>query len=323
MPSRCCCDPPNPLPLSPFSLPRQVIVAWSTARWSIPLPQSHRFPIGKYRLVRDGVIARGVLPAAAIQEPERVDRATLGLVHEPEYVDQVLGGTLSEASLRRLGFPWSPLLSERSLRTVQGTLEAARDALTRGFGINLAGGTHHAFPAHGEGFCVFNDVSVAIRALLRDGRIRRAAIVDLDVHQGNGTARVFESDPRVFTFSMHGARNYPFHKERSRLDVELEDGVGDSEYLATLDPELERVLDDASPDLVVYIAGADPYGDDRLGRLALSIDGLARRDARVFDACWHRSIPVAIVLGGGYARDLGDVVTIHANTVRELLARYA
>jgi acetoin utilization deacetylase AcuC-like enzyme len=202
---------------------------------------------------------------------------------------------------------------------VQGTLEAARDALAGGAGVNLAGGTHHAFPDHGEGFCVFNDVAVAIRVLQREGAIRRAAIVDLDVHQGNGTAAIFAGDPDVGTFSMHGANNYPFRKEQSRLDVELEDGCDDAGYLARLERHLEPVLSDPRPDLVVYIAGADPYAEDRLGRLRLSIEGLARRDRMVFAACRRRSLPVAVVLGGGYARDLADVVTIHANTVRLLL----
>ena len=274
-------------------------------------------------MVRDGVEALGVLPAEAIEEPDRVAREALGLVHQGHYVDAVLAGTLSEAELRRLGFPWRPELPERSLRTVQGTLEAARDALAAGAGINLAGGTHHAFPDHGEGYCVFNDVAVAIRVLQREGRIRRAAVVDLDVHQGNGTARIFAEDPSVFTFSMHGANNYPFRKERSRLDLELPDGLDDRGYLDALAPELGAVLEAARPELVVYIAGADPYAGDRLGRLALSIEGLRRRDREVFEGCRRRGLPVAMVLGGGYARDLIDLVTIHANTVRELLAQYA
>ncbi len=278
--------------------------------------------MGKYQLVRDGIISAGLLGAEAIHEPERVSRDALGLVHEPRYINAVLDGTLTEAELRRLGFPWSPLLSERSLRTAQGTLEACRDALAAGAGINLAGGTHHAFPGHGEGYCVFNDVAIAIRTLEREGRIRRAAIVDLDVHQGNGTAKIFADDPDVLTFSMHGARNYPFRKERSWRDVELPDGTGDAEYLAQLDRHLDPVLDSASPDLVVYIAGADPFEGDRLGRLKMTIEGLRVRDARVLDACGQRRIPVAVVLGGGYANDVSDLVTIHANTVRELLARY-
>ena len=278
--------------------------------------------MGKYQMVRDGIVSAGLLGAEAIHEPDRVSRDALGLVHESRYIDAVLDGTLTDAELRRLGFPWSPLLPERSLRTAQGTLEACRDALAAGAGINLAGGTHHAFPGHGEGYCVFNDVAIAIRTLEREGRIRRAAIVDLDVHQGNGTAKIFADDPDVLTFSMHGAGNYPFRKERSWRDVELSDGTGDAEYLAQLDHHLDPVLDSAGPDLVVYIAGADPFEGDRLGRLKMTIEGLRVRDARVFDACRRRRIPVAVVLGGGYANDLSDLVTIHANTVRELLARY-
>jgi acetoin utilization deacetylase AcuC-like enzyme len=288
----------------------------------MPLPEGHRFPMGKYCLVRDGVMAAGLLPAAAIHEPERIARESLRLVHGAGYVDGVLAGTLGDAAMRRLGFPWHPLLPERSLRTVQGTLEAARDALEQGAGINLAGGTHHAYPDHGEGYCVFNDVAVAIRTLQRDGHLARAVIIDLDVHQGNGTAKIFGDDPDTFTFSMHGAKNYPFRKERSHLDVELADRTGDAEYLALVDRHLDDVLDRARADLVVYIAGADPYHGDRLGRLQLSIDGLRNRDRRVFDACWRRRLPVVMVLGGGYAADLGDLVTIHGNTVRELVTRY-
>jgi acetoin utilization deacetylase AcuC-like enzyme len=296
--------------------------AWSSARWSIPLPEGHRFPMGKYRLIRDGLVARGVMPPDAIHEPERVSRDGLGLVHGAAYIDAVVDGTLSPAAVRRLGFPWKPLLPERSFRTVQGTVEAARDALHHGAGINLAGGTHHAFPDHGEGYCVFNDVAVAIRLLAREGLVTRAAVIDLDVHQGNGTARIFEDDPDVYTFSMHGAKNFPFRKERSRLDVELDDGCDDRTYHQLLARSLEQVLDDARPDLVFYVAGADPYAGDRLGRLGLSLEGLRRRDAMVFDACLRRGLKVAMVLGGGYAHDLEDVVTIHTTTVRELIARY-
>ncbi len=273
-------------------------------------------------MVRDGIVAAGVLPPSAILEPERIGRDQLALVHGTRYIDAVTDGTLTDAELRRLGFPWSPLLPERSYRTVQGTLEACRDALDGGAGINLAGGTHHAFPDHGEGYCVFNDVAVAVRTLERAGRIRRAVVIDRDVHQGNGTARIFSGDPDVFTFSVHGARNYPFRKERSRLDVELADGCDDAEYLGHLDRHLEPVLEEAAADLAVYIAGADPYHGDRLGRLGLTIEGLAARDARVFDACLERGVPVAVVLGGGYADRLEDLVTIHANTVRELLSRH-
>ena len=288
----------------------------------MPLPEGHRFPIAKYAAIRNGVVARGLLPAAALEEPDRCERTALGLVHTPGYVDAVLDGTLDRLEIRRLGFPWSPELRERSLRTAQGTVEAARDALAHGLGINLAGGTHHAFAERGEGFCVFNDAAIAIRTLQREGRITRAAVIDLDVHQGNGTARIFADDPDVYTFSIHGAGNYPFHRERSTLDVELPDGCGDAAYLAELDRHLEGVLDAAAPDLVVYLAGADPYRHDRFGRLGLGLAGLRARDRRVFAACRRRALPVVLTLAGGYARDIEDIVEIHCATVGEGLAAY-
>jgi acetoin utilization deacetylase AcuC-like enzyme len=297
--------------------------AWSSARFTVPLPAGHRFPIAKYARIRDEIVARGLLPRQAIEEPDRADRWALELVHTPRYADAVIAGTLSPAEVRRLGFPWSPDLRERSLRTVQGTLEAARDALETGLGINLAGGTHHAYPGHGEGFCVFNDVAIAIRVLQREGRLTRAAVVDLDVHQGNGSAHVFTDDPDVFTFSMHGARNYPFRKERSALDVELDDGCEDAAYLAALDAHLGPVLDAAGPELVFYLGGADPYVHDRFGRLGLTVAGLLERDRRSFDAFRGRGLPAVLTLAGGYARELEDVVTIQANTVAAALAAYA
>jgi acetoin utilization deacetylase AcuC-like enzyme len=272
--------------------------------------------------VRDGVVARGLLPADAIHEPDRVERTDLALVHTAEYVASIEDGTLPEPAVRRLGFPWGPGLRERSFRTVQGTVEAARDALATGAGLNLAGGTHHAFAERGEGFCVFNDVAVATRVLQREGQLRRVAVVDLDVHQGNGTARLFAGDEDVHTFSMHGERNYPFHREQSRLDVELPDGTGDDTYLATLDRHLDAVLDAAAPELVFYLAGADPFAGDRFGRLALSLDGLRARDRRVLGACARRGVPVAVTLAGGYAERMEDIVTIHANTVEELRAAF-
>ncbi|HEX3275618.1 MAG TPA: histone deacetylase [Gemmatimonadales bacterium] len=297
--------------------------AWSSARFTIALPDGHRFPLTKYARLRDEVVARRLLTAGGVEEPDRVERWALELVHLPAYVEAVLDGTLTPFELRRLGLPWSPGLPERSLRTVQGTIEAARDALTHGLGITLAGGTHHAFAGHGEGFCVFNDVAIAIRVLQREGRITRAAVVDLDVHQGNGTARLFAGDPDVHTFSMHGARNFPFRKERSTLDVELPDGCGDVEYLAALDRHLGMVLDEARPDLVFYLGGADPYHDDRYGRLGLSMAGLEARDERVFDAVRQRGLPLVLTMAGGYARRIEDVVTIQATMVGAALAAYA
>ncbi len=296
--------------------------AWSSSRFSVALPSGHRFPIAKYEAVRDGVVARGLLAATEIHEPDRVERTALALVHTPDYVASIEAGTLAEPAVRRLGFPWGPGLRERSFRTVQGTLEAARDALSQGAGLNLAGGTHHAFAERGEGFCVFNDVAVATRVLQREGQLRRVAVVDLDVHQGNGTARIFEDDEDVHTFSMHGERNYPFHREQSRLDVELPDGTGDDTYLAALDRSLDQVLDEAAPELVFYLAGADPFEGDRFGRLSLSVEGLRARDRRVFSACMRRGVPVAVTLAGGYAERMDDIVTIHTNTVEELRAAF-
>jgi len=289
---------------------------WTSARYTIPLPEGHRFPIAKYAMLRDAVLASGIVEPSNVHEPERASREALRLVHTDRYIDGVLTGTLTAEEQRRIGLPWSHALVERSFRAVGGTCEAATAALEHGVTMNLAGGTHHAFPDHGEGFCVFNDVAVAIRILQRDGRIRRAAVVDLDVHQGNGTHAIFEGDTSVFTFSMHGGRNYPFHKVAGRLDVELADGTGDDVYLATLAGALPGALSAAEPDLVIYLAGSDPHEGDRLGRLCLTFDGLARRDAMVLDACREVGIPVAITIAGGYGRNISDSVAAHLNTVR-------
>jgi len=288
--------------------------AWSSAAYTFPLPPGHRFPIEKYALLRDAVIAEGLV--ADVHEPARATVEELERVHTPEYVARLTTGTLSDAELRLLGFPWSPALVERSYRAVGGTLGAARQALGDGVAMNLAGGTHHAFPDRGEGFCVFNDVAIAVRTLRAEGRIRRAAIVDLDVHQGNGTHAIFADDAETYTFSMHGGRNYPFHKVPGTLDIELSDGVGDDDYLALLAESLPRVLSEGRPDLVVYLAGADPHERDRLGRLKLTFEGLERRDAMVLEACREVGIPVAITIAGGYGVDVRETVQIHLSTVR-------
>jgi acetoin utilization deacetylase AcuC-like enzyme len=289
---------------------------WTSARYTIPLPAGHRFPIEKYALLRDAVLASGLVAPSTLHEPARATVEALRLVHTDRYIDALVAGTLSDAEQRRIGLPWSEFLVERSFRAVGGTCEAAHAALEHGVTMNLAGGTHHAFPDHGEGFCVFNDVAVAIRLLQRDGRIRRAAVIDLDVHQGNGTHAIFAGDPSVFTFSMHGGRNYPFHKVPGSLDVELLDGTGDDAYLDVLAKHLPRVLAASAPDLVIYLAGADPHEGDRLGRLCLTFDGLARRDAMVLDACREVGIPVAVTIAGGYGRNIQDSVQVHLNTVR-------
>ena len=296
--------------------------AWSSARFTIDLPAGHRFPIEKYQRIRDTVISRGILPADRVLEPERAERWALALVHTSDYLDKIYDGTLPPAEARRLGFPWSDQLKERSLRTVQATLEAARDALDRGAGITLAGGTHHAFPDHGEGFCVFNDVAVAIRVLQREGRIERAMVIDLDVHQGNGTARIFAGEEDVYTFSMHGGKNYPFHKETSTLDVELADGCDDGTYLDLLDQHLEPVISAARPDLVFYLAGSDPYREDRFGRLGLTRTGLAERDRRVVRACRSRGLPLVLTMSGGYAQSVDDIAAIHSESVRTVIEIY-
>jgi acetoin utilization deacetylase AcuC-like enzyme len=293
-----------------------MFVVWSSARYTFPLPDGHRFPISKYALLRERVLIDGIVPPAAVREPEPAAREALLLAHTGDYVDRLVAGRLAPNELRQLGFPWSPALVERSRRTVGGTCEAAAAALDNGVAMNLAGGTHHAFPDHGEGFCVFNDVAVAVRQLQRTGRVRKAAIVDLDVHQGNGTHAIFAKDASVFTFSMHGGKNYPFHKVPGSLDVELADGTRDEEYLDRLAESLPRALSRAEPDLVVYLAGADPHEGDTLGRLSLTFEGLARRDALVIDSCREVALPIVITIAGGYGRELADTIHIHATTAR-------
>jgi acetoin utilization deacetylase AcuC-like enzyme len=292
------------------------LTVWSSARYTFPLPAGHRFPVAKYAMLRERVVADGIVTADRVLDPEGATDAQLLMVHTEDYVRRFLGGGLTDAEVRRLGFPWSTELVERSRRAVGGTIAAARHALAQGIAMNLAGGTHHAFADHGEGFCVFNDIAIAIRALQANGRIRRAAVIDLDVHQGNGTHAIFADDPDVFTFSMHGSRNYPFHKVAGSIDVELEDGAGDDVYLDLLATTLPRVLADAQPDLVFVIAGADPHEGDRLGRLKLSFGGLARRDAYVLELCREVGLPVAITIGGGYGANIADTVAIHATTAR-------
>jgi len=300
----------------------------------LPLPEHHRFPMAKYRLLRERLIADGIVAPEDLVIPDPISLDDLRLAHDAAYVDAVEQGTLSTESQRRIGFPWSPMMVERSRRSVGATLAAARDVLEVRLkpdsmhtlkpeemcdrvSANLAGGTHHAFRDRGEGYCVFNDVAVAAAVLLRDGAIARAAVVDCDVHQGNGTAAIFRDEPAVFTFSLHGANNFPFRKEASDLDVTFEDGAGDDEYLEALADHLPHVLDDHQPDIVFYLAGADPYEGDRLGRLKLTINGLRLRDRLVFDACRERRIPVAVAMSGGYCPDVDAIVTIHTNTIRE------
>jgi acetoin utilization deacetylase AcuC-like enzyme len=299
------------------------VLAYYSDRFVLPLPEGHRFPMAKYARLRERVIDEQVVPADRVLEAPAASWHELTLAHTAAYVRAVADGTLPGDMMRRIGFPWSSAMVERSRRSAGATVAAARAALTDGAAANLAGGTHHAFADRGEGYCVFNDVAVAVRVMQRDGRCRRLAVVDCDVHQGNGTAAIFRDDPSVFTFSMHGAKNFPFRKERSDLDVALADGTGDDEYLARLDAHLPTVMSGHGPELVFYLAGADPYAGDRLGRLALSVEGLRQRDVIVLDACRAAGVPVAVVMGGGYAPDVDDVVAIHLNTVKAAAATAA
>jgi acetoin utilization deacetylase AcuC-like enzyme len=300
----------------------QDVKAFYSDHFVLPLPPEHSFPMAKYHLLRERVDAERIVPRADIVEAPAAEWDALRLVHAAAYVEAVHAGTLPRDAQRRIGFPWSPEMVERSRRSVGATIAAGRHALTHSSGTaaNLAGGTHHAFADRGEGFCVFNDVAVATRLFTFEGLVQRVAIVDCDVHQGNGTAAIFRDDPAVFTFSMHGRNNYPFRKETSDLDVEWPDGTGDAEYLDALAAHVGRLFEHHHPDLVFYLAGADPYGGDRWGRLKLTIDGLRQRDAMVFNACRACEVPVVVTMAGGYARDVDDIVTIHTNTIRAAAA---
>jgi acetoin utilization deacetylase AcuC-like enzyme len=280
--------------------------------FEIPLPAGHKFPMPKYRKLREALSAdtRIVLEPAVPADPKIIE-----LAHDPEYVQKFLTGTLEPAAMRRIGFPWSLGLVERTLASAGGTLAATRDALESGVGGTLAGGTHHAFRAEGSGFCVFNDVAIAIHWLRSRNFDGPFAVVDLDVHQGDGTAAFFGHDPRVLTLSLHGANNFPFRKQRSRIDVELADKTGDEEYLRELDRVLPRVWEFA-PRLIFYLSGVDALASDKLGRLSLTQEGLKARDRRVIEAAHARQVPLAITLGGGYANPIEETVTAHANTFR-------
>lgn len=284
--------------------------------YAIELPPAHAFPIQKYRLVREQLLGEGTLSPADLVRPGLASAQDICLVHTPTYWTQIEQGTLPPDAVRRIGLPWSEGLVRRSRASVQATITAARFALTERVGVNLAGGTHHAFPDHGEGYCVFNDIAIAIRVLQRDWGFQRMAVIDCDVHQGNGTAAVFAGDAAVFTFSIHGANNYPARKVPSTLDIDLPDRTTDEAYLATLEPAVKQILEDFRPVFVFYQAGADPLRDDRFGRLRLTHEGLRGRDELVLGRLSVAGIPVAITMGGGYGQRLDDTVEAHCNTVR-------
>ena len=280
------------------------------------MPAGHRFPAGKYARLRERVLAELPAGAVSLREPAPASDEQIALAHSARWIRAVTRGQLSREEERDIGLPWSPALVERSRRSVGATLEACRAALDGRPAVNLAGGTHHAHADRGGGFCVFNDAAIALRTLLAEGRIGFGVVIDCDVHQGDGTATLLGGDPRTRTFSMHARGNYPFVKARSDLDIEFEDGTGDEPYLEALDRGLARMLGGERTDLAIYLAGADPWRDDRYGRLALSKEGLAERDRRVLAACARAGVAVALCMAGGYAREIEDTVDIHLSTVR-------
>lgn len=300
-----------------------------TDQFVLPLPPGHRFPMQKYRITRELVLES--VPGLELIEPEAATDGQLALAHTPDYIHRVSIGNLSDAEQREIGFPWSPAMVERSRRSTGATIAACRSALCMGAAANLAGGTHHAYAGKGSGFCVFNDAAVAARLMqaewhLPDHRPMRVAIIDLDVHQGNGTAAILKDDPSIFTLSVHGEKNFPFRKEASNLDIALPDGTGDKEYLQVLELALQHLFEVFTPDLIIYLAGADPHEGDRLGRLKLSQAGLAERDCKVFQAALEREIPVAVVMAGGYGKVIEETCQIHAQTIRlaaDFMARFA
>jgi acetoin utilization deacetylase AcuC-like enzyme len=289
----------------------------------LPLPEGHRFPMDKYSQLR--VRLENDLQSKPVEfvVPNRATEDELCLAHDPSYVARVINGQMSEKEMRRIGFPWTPQLVERARRSVGGTIAACRAALQDGASANLAGGTHHAYAEHGEGYCVFNDSAVAARVVQLEGLAGRIAILDCDVHQGNGTAAILANDPSVFTFSIHGKKNFPFHKERSDLDIALPDGTGDDQYLTALEDGMRQSLEQANANLAIYLAGADPYAGDRLGRLALSKQGLLERDILVLRYCQQNGLPVAIAMAGGYAKQVEDTVDIHYQTISTLTKLFA
>ncbi|MGV3483204.1 MAG: histone deacetylase [Planctomycetaceae bacterium] len=283
--------------------------------FELPLPSGHRFPMDKYRRLRHLIASSDQHRHDPLLIPPAASDEQLSLCHDVDYIRRVQTGMLTASEIRRIGFPWSPAMVERSRRSSGATIAAARAAIRDGYAANLAGGTHHAMRDCGEGYCVFNDAAVAIRTLQREGLIRRACVIDLDVHQGNGTASIFCGDDSTFTFSMHGAKNFPSRKFPSDLDIELPDGTGDDAYQAALNQGLEQLFAAGPFDLAIYLAGADPYHGDRLGRLSLTIGGLLARDETVMEACEGRGVPLAIAMAGGYANDIDVIASIHAATI--------
>lgn len=280
------------------------------------LPENHRFPLDKYRLLREAILKNGTIPADWLLPAPPATLPQLARAHTPDYLDKMENGRLSPQEIRRIGLPWSPELVHRVHHTVGGTIAAGRVALQEGIAVNLGGGTHHACTDHGEGYCVYNDTAVAARTLQAEGRVHRITIIDCDVHQGNGTAEITANDPTIFTFSIHGEKNFPFRKVASSLDIGLPDNTGDEPYMQALQAGVSESLTSSQPDLVFYLAGADPHVDDKLGRLALTTEGLAARDRFVIRTCRQHNIPVAVVMAGGYGRSIHTTVALYQQTVQ-------
>jgi acetoin utilization deacetylase AcuC-like enzyme len=293
--------------------------AFYSDHFVLPLPPGHRFPMQKYALLRHAVAA---IPGITLHEAPLTSNGVLALAHTPAYIGAVASGSLAPEQLKAIGFPWSLEMVERSRRATGATIAACRAAFDDGIAVNLAGGTHHAHADRGEGFCVFNDGAVAARLMQAERRAANVAIIDLDVHQGNGTATILERDDSVFTLSLHGQNNYPFVKATSDLDVGLDDGTTDAAYLAALEAALDRLFSRFTPQLIIYLAGADAHEGDRLGRLKLSMAGMAARDALVLQRARSHGVPVAVTMGGGYGRNIDDTVAVHLQTVA-LAARLA
>ncbi len=291
-------------------------IAWSP-EFVLPLPEGHRFPMQKYEWIPEQLCYEGIVRESDLKRPEIAPLNQLQWTHTSDYLDRLQYQKLTPAEIRKIGFPLSEALVKREFQILQGTLDCAYAALKSGVALNVAGGTHHAFANRGEGFCVLNDIAFAANVLLQEKIASKMLVVDLDVHQGNGTASLFHTKPEVFTFSMHGEKNYPMHKEQSDLDIELPDGCNDKQYLKTLQESLPRLIDQVQPDFIFYQAGVDILETDKLGRLAITLQGCEARDRFVFEQCKQNRIPVAVSMGGGYSPELKTIVDAHVNTFRQ------
>jgi acetoin utilization deacetylase AcuC-like enzyme len=290
--------------------------------YRLPLPENHRFPMEKYELLPQQLLLEGTCKKEDFFEPLPATLAQVSRVHDPSYVTQLLNLALTKSEVRKIGFPLSKELIEREFTIAGGTIRGAEKALETGIAMNIAGGTHHAFPAHGEAFCLLNDQAIAAQSLIDNNLAKQILILDLDVHQGNGTAAIFKKQSAVFTCSVHGAKNYPFRKEKSDLDLELEDQTHDEVYLTKIKNLLPQLLDQIQPDFIFYLCGVDILGTDKLGRLNVTLEGCKARDRMVLESCHQKGIPLQCSMGGGYSKDINTIVEAHANTYREAAKLY-